>query len=119
MPRLIDVDSRRREIAEATWRLVERDGLDAVSVRAVAREAGLSPGSLRHVFASQAALLTFAMAALGERVAERLEALPPAATPLEGTLAVLAQLLPLDPERRREAEVWLPFVVKARVDPEL
>ena len=32
---------------------------------------------------------------------------------------MLEELLPLDDERRREAEVWLAFVVRARVDPEL
>jgi AcrR family transcriptional regulator len=119
MPRLIDTEARRREIAEATWRLVQRQGLDAVSVRNVAREAGLSAGSLRHVFATQAELLGFAMAALAERVRDRLGALEPAAMPLEAATEMLAELLPLDEERRREAEVWFAFVVRARVDPEL
>ena len=32
---------------------------------------------------------------------------------------MLAELLPLDEERRREAAVWLAFVARARVDPEL
>lgn len=120
MPRLIDADRRRRDIAEATWRLIQRDGLDAVSVRSVAREAGLSPGSLRHVFATQAELLAFGMAALAERLTERIAAArAAAATPLDAAEGVLAQLLPLNEERRREAEAWLPFVARARVDPEL
>ena len=119
MPRLIDTDARRLEVAQAAWRLVQREGLDAISVRTVAREAGLSAGSLRHVFATQAELLTFTMAALAERLTDRLAALPPAATPLEAAAAMLAELLPLDDERRREAEVWLAFIVRARVDPEL
>ena len=119
MPRLIDTDARRLQVAQAAWRLVQREGLDAISVRTVAREAGLSAGSLRHVFATQAELLTFTMAALAERLTDRLAALPPAATPLEAAAAMLAELLPLDDERRREAEVWLAFIVRARVDPEL
>jgi DNA-binding transcriptional regulator YbjK len=119
VPRLIDTDSRRQGIAEAAWRLIQRAGLDAASVRGVAKEAGLSAGSLRHVFATQAELLAFAMAALGERATERLAALAPAATPLDGATDALAQLIPLDDERRREAEVWLAFVTRARVDPEL
>jgi AcrR family transcriptional regulator len=119
MPRLIDTERRRRDIAAATWRLARRDGLDAVSVRNVAKEAGLSAGSLRHVFSTQADLLTFAMAALAERVTERQRALEPADTPLEAAADMLAQLLPLDDERQREAEVWFAFVVRARVDPQL
>jgi AcrR family transcriptional regulator len=119
VPRLIDIDARRRDIAQATWRVVQRAGLDAVSVRTVAREAGLSAGSLRHVFSTQAELLAFAMAALGERVAERIGALAPAATPLEAAANMLAQLLPLDDERQREAEIWFAFIARARVDPAL
>jgi AcrR family transcriptional regulator len=119
VPRLIDADSRRQDIAEATWRLIQRDGLDAVSVRNVAKAAGLSTGSVRHVFGTQAELLAFAMEALGDRVRQRLGALPPAKTPLDAAAAVLGQLLPLDEERHREAEIWLAFVTRARVDPEL
>lgn len=119
MPRLIDVDARRSEIAAATWRLIEREGLDAVSVRSVAREAGLSTGSLRHVFSTQAELLAFAMSALGERLGERLAALDPSASPLDAAFDVLSQIVPLDSERQREAEVWFAFVARARVNDEL
>jgi AcrR family transcriptional regulator len=119
VPRLIDVDVRRREIAEATWRLVQREGLDAVSVRNVAREAGLSAGSVRHVFGTQAELLSFVMEALGERLGARLAALDPEAAPLDAAVDVLSQIVPLDEERHREAEVWFAFIARARVDPEL
>ncbi len=119
MPRLIDLDTRRHEIASATWALIQREGLDAVSVRSVAREAGLSAGSLRHVFSTQAELLAFVMGALGERLGERLAALEPAATPLDAAADVLSQIMPLDAERRLEAEVWFAFVARARVDDEL
>ncbi len=119
MPRLIDADARRREIAQAAWRLIGREGLDGVSVRSVASEAGLAPGSVRHVFRTQAELLAFAMSVIGERVAERLAALDPAPAPLDAAVAVLEQILPLDDERHREAEVWHAFVARARVDPEL
>ena len=119
MPRLIDADTRRHDIARATWRLILREGLGAVSVRNVAREARLSTGSVRHSFGTQAELLTFAMAAIGERLTERLAALEPAATALDAAAGVLAELLPLDEERRHEAAVWLAFVARARVDPEL
>jgi AcrR family transcriptional regulator len=119
MPRLIDTDARRREIAEAVWELVRCEGLDAVSVRRVAREAGLSTGSLRHVFTTQAELLSFAMSALGERIGERMAALPAAATPLDAAEALLAQVLPLDDERHREAEVWFAFIARGRTDPDL
>lgn len=119
MPRLIDSDSRRTAIAEATWRLIQREGFDAVSVRNVAKEAGLSTGSLRHVFTTQAELVAFGMSTLGERFVERLATLEPATTPIDTAVGILEQLLPLDDERHREAEVWLAFIAGARVDPAL
>ncbi len=120
MPRLIDTDKRRQEIAEATWRLIRGGGLDAVSVRNVAREAGLSAGSVRHVFPTQAELVAFGMTALAERVGQRLAALAPArdAARRRGG-ACSGSCFPLDPERHAEAEVWFAYVSRARVDPTL
>jgi AcrR family transcriptional regulator len=54
MPKLIDHEVRRLELVEAAWRVILRDGAGRVSVRAVAAEAGVSAGSLRHLFPTQA-----------------------------------------------------------------
>ena len=62
MPKLIDHDGRRHEIAHAVWRIVLRDGVSAVSIRDVAAEAGLAVGSVRHVFGTKAELLEYSMA---------------------------------------------------------
>ena len=61
MPRVVDPVERRRFLAQAVWRVVRREGLERASVREVAREAGVSMGSLRHYFSSQSELLIFAM----------------------------------------------------------
>lgn len=42
MPKKVDHEVRRRHIAEALHRIIDRDGLDAVSLREVATEAGVS-----------------------------------------------------------------------------
>ncbi|MGH3013228.1 MAG: TetR/AcrR family transcriptional regulator [Gaiellaceae bacterium] len=115
----IDTDSRRRELGEALWRVVLRDGIEAASVRKVAAEAGVSAGSLRHVFPSQSELLTFAMQLIIEEVTRRVEAVEPSGDIQEGVDRVLQSLLVLDPETRAVFEVWLAFVVRARVDPSL
>ena len=39
--------------------------------------------------------------------------------PREAAKQVLAELLPLDPERQAENEVWLAFTARALVDPKL
>jgi AcrR family transcriptional regulator len=117
MPKLVDPDQRRSELAQAVWTVIRRDGLQRASVRNVAREAGLSMGSLRHYFASQSELLCFAMQLVGDRARARVAALEPAADPRRRAEQLLAELVPLDDERRAESEVWLAFTGHALVDP--
>ncbi len=118
MPRRVDHDRRRAQIAEAVWTVIRRDGLQRASVRNVAREAGLSMGSLRHDFATQSELLCFAMQLVGDRARARVRALEPAADARHLAEQLLHQLVPLDDERRAESEVWLAFTGHALVDPE-
>jgi AcrR family transcriptional regulator len=117
MPRQVDPEQRRAELAEAVWTVIRRDGLQRASVRNVAREAGLSMGSLRHYFATQSELLCFAMQLVGDRARTRVRALQPAADPRATAERLLQELVPLDDERRAEAEVWLAFTGHALVDP--
>lgn len=51
--KVVDAGVGRRELAEAVWRVILRDGVEGASVREVAAEAGLSSGSLKHYFGSQ------------------------------------------------------------------
>lgn len=119
MPRVVDADQRRAEIVDAVWRVIARDGLDQASVRSVASEAGLSVGSLRHYFGSQAELLAFTLDAVGERLEARLTGVGATGDPLARVRAKLDEMLPLDAERRRECEVWLAFTARALVDDSL
>ena len=59
MPKIVDHEVRRRELAEAVWRVIVRDGVGDVSIRSVAAEAGWSSGALRHYFSTRAELLAF------------------------------------------------------------
>jgi AcrR family transcriptional regulator len=117
MPRQVDPEQRRAELAEAVWTVIRRDGLQRASVRNVAREAGLSMGSLRHYFATQSELLCFAMQLVGDRARARVRALQPAADSRATAERLLQELVPLDDERRAESEVWLAFTGQALVDP--
>lgn len=119
MPKVVDPTERRLELVEAVWRVIRRDGLEQASVRNVAREAGLSMGSLRHYFASQSELMVFAFRTVIDRIESRLAALEPEPDPRRRAQRVLAELLPLDDERRAENEVWLAFTSRAMVDPAL
>lgn len=119
MPRLVDHAARRAALAEALWRVVRRSGIHAVSVRAVAAEAGTSPSALRHYFASQDELLGFGLTAVVQRVERRLLPLLPQLAGPEGARTIFEQFLPLDHDRRVEIEVYLAFIGRAHADPKL
>lgn len=101
------------------WRVVLRDGAQSASVRSVAREAGWSAGSLRHYFTSQGELLTFAMRLVTERVRARVVALPVDGDPVDLAVRRCEEVLPLDAQRRAEAEVWLALTGSGLADPAL
>ncbi|MEV7971806.1 TetR family transcriptional regulator C-terminal domain-containing protein [Cellulomonas sp. NPDC089187] len=117
MPRLIDHDARDQQIAAAAMRVLDRDGLTALSVRQVAAEAGLATASLRRAFPTQDALRQFCLREVRDRVARRIAGLTG-----EGSAwvsAVLSELLPLDDTRRTELNAQLQLGVLAITDPAL
>jgi AcrR family transcriptional regulator len=118
VPKHVDPDDRRAHVGEAVWRLVRSQGLAGVSVRNVAKEAELSTGSLRHYFASQSDLLAFAMQLVIDRVRDRVQSVIGERGPDPVALArlVLNELLPLDDDRRAEAEVWFAFTAFAQTE---
>jgi AcrR family transcriptional regulator len=119
MPKIVDHDARRAELADAAWAVVRREGVEQASVRTVAAEARCSPGSLRHYFPSQAALLTAVLQVVIDRIEARLTELDRDPDPRRAARQVLHELLPLDAPRRAENEVWLAFTARALVDPSL
>ncbi|UZJ29348.1 TetR/AcrR family transcriptional regulator [Streptomyces endophytica] len=126
MPKVVDPDARRREVVDALFRVVVRDGLQRTSLRAVADEAGLNIGSLRHYFASQQELMDFAMQSMLDGLTDRLLrhvedigdlSRHPPAERLRLAAGLLAELLPLDERRRAEVTVFLDFNAAARTNP--
>ena len=117
MPRRVDLKERGSLVAAACLRILERDGLSALSVRNVADEAGIAPASLRRVFPTQDALREHCLTIIEERVTARLAALRSTGRAL--ALDVLAQVLPLDAERTTEILAQVQLGVLARTDEHL
>lgn len=117
MPKIVDHDARRQEIARAVFALVDRAGIAGATVRAVAAEAGWSMGAVRYYFATQDELLLFAVQEMSRRIAVRVTAIltgePPSLARAEH---LLSTLLPLDAERAAEVRVWAAFMTIARLD---
>lgn len=106
---------RREEIAEAAWRVIEREGLAGADLREIAREAGHTTGVITHYFRDKRELMTFAFGLLVDRSTARMAR----ASAEAGLTEALAQVLPLDKERRRETAVWLALVDASLTDPQL
>lgn len=80
----------RQELLDASLRLIAEEGVGAVSLRRVAREAGVSPGAPYHHFADRAALLAALSATGFDNLAQRLAtARDTAANPRSALLAML------------------------------
>ncbi|MCR3749743.1 TetR/AcrR family transcriptional regulator [Lentzea californiensis] len=118
MPKQVDHDERRRQIGDAVCRLIAARGLEAVSLRHVAAEAGVSMGRVQHYFAAKDEMLMFAFELISDRVAARFGAVR-ADDPAQHLRAILLELLPLSPAARAEAPVLAAFLAQAVVEPRL
>jgi len=114
MTRTTSHHERREQIAEVAWRVIEREGIAKASLRAIAREGGYTTGVLSHYFRDKQELLAYAFGLVVDRQVERVDRVAPAGLP-----AALAELLPLDAERRRECVIWLALTTGALQHPEL
>jgi len=99
MPKIVDVDQRRLELAEATARVIARAGVDAASMREIATEAGWTTGTLVHYFANKRELLDFTLRASIERRSARRAELADA-SPREALRATLTNALPTNEDTR-------------------
>lgn len=115
MPKIVDHERRREEVAEAAWRVIEREGPGGAGLREIAREAGCTTGVVTHYFRDKRELMAFAFGLAVERSAGRAAE----AAARSGLAEALAQLLPLDEGRRRETGVWLALTGASLADPEL
>ncbi|GAA4007159.1 TetR/AcrR family transcriptional regulator [Allokutzneria multivorans] len=117
MPKIVDHEQRRRELASAVWAVVRRDGVAAASVRAVAREAGWSPSSVQYYFATQDELLTFAMRMTVDGAEQRLrEDSANPEDPRSLVFTTVERLLPLDSDARVATELWVAFLSRVLID---
>lgn len=74
-------DARRADLIAATARVLAREGTGGASVRAIAVEAGVSPGLVGHYFAGIDALIAATYAHVEHTVSEALDAAVAAAGP--------------------------------------
>lgn len=113
MPKQVDQEERREHIAAALMRVAGARGLEAVSLRHVATEAGVTSGMVQHYFSSKDAMMEFAMRSAAARYESRMSAslaqLEQGAPPRTVVGVLLRALLPLDEQQRADGRVGLAF----------
>lgn len=94
MPKIVDHDLVRAEIAEAAGRVITRVGPKNASVRMIAAEAGYSPAAPLHYFGSREQLIHFAFRYFAERaIADMEETIGRAETTADALRAAIEVLL--------------------------
>lgn len=120
MPKQVDHEQRRREISDAVGRLAMSRGLQGISFREVAAEAGVSVSLVQHYFGTKDRLMVDALdiqsARLARVITGRLEALGPEVKPLQRVRAVAVSFLPVDDESRAALLLYLGFAGAALTD---
>jgi AcrR family transcriptional regulator len=117
MPRVVDHDQRRRDLARAACAVIARAGLEGTTLRDVATEAGCTTGMVSHYYTDKQQLLIAALDAVAQAVGDRI--LARVVSDPGDLRAVLAESLPLDEPRHVEWKVWIAFWGAAVGDPVL
>lgn len=123
MPKQVDHDQRRREIADAVARLAGKRGLAAVTFREVAAEAGISVALVQHYFGSKQNLLLrtvdIVSVRMAERFAARIGALGSRAGNVDRIRAIAESFLPTDEESRQMMVLYHAVGAVGLTDPDM
>jgi AcrR family transcriptional regulator len=112
-------ERRRREVCEAAYRVIIRNGLETTTMRDISREGGFTTGVLTHYFPDKQAVIRGAfVAASDDWFAELHRRLAAAGTPAEQLVALVHLALPSDADRRAEYRLWAEMWTYAGGDPE-
>ena len=119
MPRIVDHERRRAEIAQVAARLIAEDGLEAATIREIARRSGHSKGIVEHYFDGKSELIEAALGWANERYLERAHR---ATQELRGLTALRARItasVPSSAALELEWRIRLLCWSRAAIDPAL
>ena len=126
MPKRVDHEERRRQIADALLRTAATRGLHATGMREVAAEASVSLRLVQYYFGTKEELLLYAMQQLavrfGDRVMARINKIKETEDPVsprDVIAAILTEGLPADDERRTFTVLYTAYFALSLTDPAL
>jgi AcrR family transcriptional regulator len=112
-------EERKLEVVNAAWRVMVRDGLDALSLRSIAHEMGTTTGIVTHYFRDKADLLLVALEQVAERASETYSKALKGPTSIARLERYLHAAMPLEPVSQERIQVWHAFVGHAIGKPNL
>jgi len=117
MPKIVDHQQRRDQIALVACRVVAEYGFEQATIVRIAREAGYTTGMVAHYFDTKQDIIIAALRLILQRIEARL--LRSAAGDRPDLLAVLAEALPIDAQRYIECAFWTAFWGQVSADKRL
>jgi TetR/AcrR family transcriptional regulator, transcriptional repressor of bet genes len=117
MPKIVDHDQRRDQIALVACRVVAENGFDQATIVRIAREAGYTTGMVAHYFDTKQDIIIAALRLILRRIEERLT--KPSGDAPADLLTLLAEALPIDEQRYIECAFWTAFWGQVSADKRL
>lgn len=113
MPKKIDHAERRRLVTDVTRKLILQGGLEAATMREIAKEAGFANGALKHFFDSKDDIIQATYAGALEGTTESVVLAAAESSGLDSLKATVYTAMPDDEEKRDSGRVLLAFWERA------
>jgi TetR/AcrR family transcriptional repressor of bet genes len=117
MPKIVDHEQRRDEIALVACRVVAEHGFDQATIVRIAREAGYTTGMVAHYYDTKQEIVIAALRLILRRSEERLTRQAGESQP--DLLTILTESLPVDADRFIECAFWTAFWGQVSADKKL
>ncbi|MFE5480071.1 MULTISPECIES: TetR/AcrR family transcriptional regulator [unclassified Nocardia] len=118
MPKRVDPDVRREQIADAVIDEIAEHGLRSVTLARIAARTGLAIGSIRYYFGDTVReVMRFTLGVLMQRAVDRAATMSD--DPATRIVDVIAFAAPTSEQERKENIAMVEYRVMARTDPEL
>jgi TetR/AcrR family transcriptional regulator, transcriptional repressor of bet genes len=119
MPKIVDHDKRRDDIAFVACRVVAEHGFDQATIVRIAREAGYTTGMVAHYYDTKQEIVIAALRLILRRIEERLTRPVGEGEAAPDLLTLLTEALPVDEHRFIECAFWTAFWGQVSADKKL
>jgi AcrR family transcriptional regulator len=119
MARQADHNERRKLFAAAALAVIAREGLEGLTMRVVAKEAGFTTGALTHYFQSKDELLIAASEAGADVVRPEMDDAATGESARAALRDLLYTVLPTSPAMKAQWRFWMAFWERAAHSPQV